>query len=1101
MTRPKQDPNNPSKSPLDPRLTDHRSSRLRVLPTIVAAALIGTAASSAVEVTFQYYRFTPTKNRGGDAYTATQISEFEFFLRGTKVNHTALTTAGNVTGGVTHAPAGVEGVSKLVDGDKNTKWFDNNKVPVTFNFTTPTTIDAYRFATANDFLDRTPNRWTLSGSNDGVNFVALDDRTGADNAVPNSYFTFRPLLVTTPPAAAGLPVFSSYATTASVVDNTVAGQDVYQAFPAIVKNAGPSTSLSWAIAGTPTPTAASITPGYPTVPFTGTQVLSPITPDVFTPYMLTATTAAGNGALTIPVRAVPGGSATARYVRFTATSLRSGANLVQVAEFEFFNGATKLTGITASNPGGNTNNNANETADKIVDGNFRTKWLNHNNAPLVFDLGSAQTFDGYQLTTGNDAADRDPVRWVLETSSDGVSWSLLDNVYNYTPPSIRRAKSGTIPVSGIATYNWTGSAASTWDAASTSWVAAGTTTPAVALPSATAAVFPEAATNRDVTISGAVAPNSVSVLNTSGVYTFSGDPITGPGDFFKRGAGEVQLNSPNTFTGAIYLEGGKTVAGDPGALGTRDFTTRLQINDGAELHVMTDVTTDRRLRIGTGGGIVNVEGGSSFTKVGPVDFLGTLTKNGDGLLRFNGYQGSSSIAANDLVINEGAVEFTGATGAFNSRPFGGVAGDNLTITVNEFGILRLSVDSALGGDYANFQTSLEQLRIIGGTTEFNAGLNWIHIGLVGTEGRIVMQGGTITGGGQIEPAGNSTLTPTTFTILPSENSSIIGGTGSLTLNPENSTLVLDVANGAADEDLIITRPINGPRPLIKQGAGSLVLNGANGMSGPFTVSAGSLTLGNFSGSGTGTAATTLAAGTTLAGAGSTAGSITSAGIVAPGDVFNPTGTLTVGNTTLTGTLKIDLQGTEADKLAVNGTLNITGATMEITGTATESLYTLVPHTGARTGTFTVTPPSGYTVVYGANAVSLVSNTASAYDTWAAGLLDPAPDADPDADGITNLIEFVLDSNGGVSSPEDLPTATTNAQGDLVFTFVMKSAAAYLNPTVQYSTDLVSEWEDFAGAVVTPNTPSAGLSTVTATLPASLAAPGTKLFARLKAELP
>lgn len=1072
-----------------------------MLPMIVAAALVGTAASSAVEVTFQYYRFTPTKNRGGDAQNATQMSEFEFFFRGSKVDQSALATPGNVSGGVTHAPAAVEGVSKLVDGDRQTKWYDNNKLPVTFNFGSPTAIDAYRFATANDSLERTPVRWTLSGSNDGVNFVTIDDRTGADNATPTAFFTFRPLLVTTPPAAAGLPVFSSFANTASVVDNSVAGQDVYQSFPAIVKNAGPASSLSWVIAGTPTPTSASLNPGFPSVPFSGTQELTPITPDTFTPYTLTATTAGGSGALTLPVRAVPGGTATARYVRFTATALRGGGNLVQAAEFEFFNGATKLTGITVSNPGGNTNNNANEVAAKIIDGDFRTKWLNHNNAPLIFDLGTAQSFDGYQLTTGNDAADRDPVRWVLETSDDGVTWSLLDNVYGYTPPSTRRAKSGTIPLSGIPTFNWTGSTDSTWDAAATNWVAADTGSPAVALPSTTAAVFPEAASNRDVIISGAVSPNSVSVLNSTGTYTFSGDPITGPGDLFKRGAGELQLASANTFTGAIYLEGGKTVASDPGSLGTRDFATRLQINDGAELNVMTDITTDRRLRIGTGGGIISVEGGATFTKVGSVDFLGTLTKNGDGILRFNGYQGSSSIAADDLVINGGVVELTGATGAFNSRPFGGQAGDNMKITVNEFGILRLSVDSALGGDYANFQTSLEQLRLIGGTVECNSGLNWIHIGLVGAEGRIVMQGATITGGGQIEPAGNSTLTPTTFTTLASENPSVIGGSGALTLNPENSTLALDVADGPADEDLIITRSITGPRPLLKQGAGNLVVTGSNTLSGTFTVSAGSLTLGNSAGSSTGTATTNLAAGTTLAGAGTTTGSMTAAGIVAPGDAFNPMGTLTLGNTTLTGTLQIGIEGTEADKLAVNGTLDVTGATLAITGTLTEPLYSIVTHTGAMTGTFTVTPPTGYTVVYGSNAVSLVSDTAPAYEAWAAGLIDPAPEADPDGDGITNLIEFVLDSNGAVSSPEDLPTATTNAQGDLVFTFVMKSSAAYLNPTVQYSTDLVSEWQDFAGAVVTPDTPSAGLSTVTATLPASLAAPGTTLFARLKAEQP
>src|SRR5688572_26371926 len=121
--------------------------RLRLLPAFLTLAITGTAASSAVELSYQYYRFTPTKVRGGDAATATQMSEFEFFLRGAKVDHTALTVPGAVTGGVTFPPDGNEGVSKLADGDRLTKWFDANKVPVTFNFGAPVKIDSYRFAT------------------------------------------------------------------------------------------------------------------------------------------------------------------------------------------------------------------------------------------------------------------------------------------------------------------------------------------------------------------------------------------------------------------------------------------------------------------------------------------------------------------------------------------------------------------------------------------------------------------------------------------------------------------------------------------------------------------------------------------------------------------------------------------------------------------------------------------------------------------------------------------------------------------------------------------------------------------------------------------
>jgi len=1056
---------------LDPRMADRRPSRLRLLPTLLTFAIAGTAASSAVEVAYQYYKFTPTVNATA-AQNQTQMSEFEFFFRGAKVDATPLNIPGNVTGGTTYPAGGAEGVSKLVDGNVATKWFDNAKAEVTFNFGTPTKIDSYRFATANDSLDRTPIRWVLRGSNNNTSFVIIDDRSGGDNAAPNQLFTFRPLLVATPPASSGFPVFGSFGSPVTAVDTTVANQTVYQALPSIVKNSGPASSLTWSVTNS---TGLALLPTFPTVAAVDTKVLEPIAPDAVTDYTLTATNATTTAALNHKVRAVPGGTASTRYVRFTASLLRGGANLVQVGEFQFFNGATQLTGITVTNPGGNTNNNAAEAATSIIDGNFRTKWLNHNNGSLVFDLGSVQTFDGYQMTTGGDAADRDPVRWILESSTDGVNWSLIDNVYDYMPPTTRYAKSGTIPVSGIPTLEWTGSTDGNWDTATTNFTPPGSATP-TAYADGLATVFGEASAVRDVVLTAPLAPNSVSILNTTGTYTFSGAPIAGRGDLFKRGAGEAILNSPNTFIGAVYVGGGTLTVGNAGALGARDALPRLQIYDGGTLNVATNATTARRLRIEPTGGSISVAEGVTFFKSGVTDFLGTLTKTGLGTLQFANYRGSTSIAASDLVVNEGVVEFAG-TGNFNSRPFTGAAGEGLIATVNTGGILRLSVDSAFGGDYLNFQTSLDQLRVIGGTVDFNHnGFNYIHVGtLPSGEGRIVMQGGVITGNAQIEPAGTSpALTPVTFTILPSADSSVISG-GPLALNPENSTLILEVADGAALDDLVINRVISGPRPLVKNGAGSLLLGSQNSFSGPFTVNAGTLTLNS---STTGTATTTLAAGTVLQGLGTLGGA-----------------------TTINGTVKLNLEFLE--KMTFGSTLTL-GATssLELTGTLTDPVYQIMPHAGALTGTFgTVTGvPTGYTLVYGTNAITLVSDTAPAYEQFAAGLFDPSFDGDDDKDGIENILEFILNSNPSVSSPGVLPTVSVAPSGDFVFTFVQKASSTYLNPVIEYTATLGDDWQTFEGAVTVTDSPSAGLNTVTATLPAALGSGG-KLFARLKVTNP
>jgi len=350
---------------------------------------------------------------------------------------------------------------------------------------------------------------------------------------------------------------------------------------------------------------------------------------------------------------------------------------------------------------------------------------------------------------------------------------------------------------------------------------------------------------------------------------------------------------------------------------------------------------------------------------------------------------------------------------------------------------------------------------------------------------------------------------TTISVLPSEFPSSITGTGELALNP--GPLLLITEPGSV---VNVNRLITGGYGFTKEGTGELVLASANTYRGTdipdwltapigTNITAGTLTLANTSGSATGTSPVTIAAGATLRGSGSASGDVTVDGTITPGDEeFTPYATLALGNTTLNGVVKLELDGNEADKIEVTGTLNIgASATLQITGTPTAPSYTLVSYTGALTGTFAgFTPPTGYSLVYGTSAISLVSNTADPYTTWASGLTDPSPSADPDGDGIQNILEFVLNSNGAASSFEDLPVATRNAEGDFIFTFVQNADSTYLNPVIEYTTTLDGEWITFTGAAVQTNTPSAGLNTVTATLPASLAPDG-KIFARLRVEVP
>lgn len=1072
--------------------------RVRLLPAILTLLATGSAVSQAVEVTFQHYRFTPTVTQSDagvtPATTQTQLSEFIFYRRGEMIDRSLIT----VTGGGS-APEGVEGASKLNDGNLQTKWFSGAFSPVVFSFAAPTTVDAYNFATANDSLDRTPRRWLLEGSNDNANWVLIDNRNGGDNARPNALFTYRGIVFIG--GGSPLPVIAgSFGTPVTQINAT---GPILESLPSIVKN-GSASALKWSVTGTTSD--PTLTPGG-TVTAANTNY--PITPaaDGDTYYTFEGTNASGRTSRSHKFRAVPGTSATTRYIRFTGIALRGNGILTQIGEMEFFNAGVKIPVQTVTNPGGDNGNNAAEAVGSINDGNYGSKWLNHNNRPVIFDFGSAQTFDAYQFTTGNDASDRDPVRWMLEVSDDGTTWKTLEAANNYPAPDERRALTGKLPLSGTSAL-WSGTTSGEWNTTSTDWTLAGTSSPAIAFRNNEPAFFDEASSIRDVNITTPVAPSIVDVTNATGTYSFSGSPITGLGSIVKRGAGELVLQTPNSFNGAVHIFGGKLTVNDAQALGAQDAMTRIELGGGATLATPVTQRNQRRLVVREDGGTVEVQDGATLTKSGATDFMGTLHKTGSGTLRLENYAGSRAAAATDLVVDEGTVDF--ATNYYANNPTPYAPASTLKIVVNENGRLLFSTSSPLGGFHTWTTLSTEQIHVNGGLFEIGSNLTYLPLGKTANgQGRLALQGGALTGGGVFEPVVGTATELTTISILPSEFPSSITGTGEVALNP--GPLLLITEPGSV---VNVNRRIVGGYGFTKEGAGELVIASANTYTGvniptwltaPIgtEITAGTLTLANLTGSATGTSAVNIAAGATLRGAGTASGNVTVNGTITPGDEeFTPYATLALGNTALNGPVKLDLDGTEADKIAVTGTITIGAtATLEITGTPTAPSYTLISHTGARTGTFAgFTAPAGYSLVYGTNAVSLVSNTADAYTTWAAGLTDSSPSGDPDGDGIQNILEFVLNSNGAVQSFGDLPVATRNGAGDFVFTFVQDADSTYLNPVIEYTTTLDGEWVTFSGATVQTGTPSAGLNTVTATLPASLAPDG-KIFARLRVEVP
>lgn len=145
-------------------------------------------------------------------------------------------------------------------------------------------------------------------------------------------------------------------------------------------------------------------------------------------------------------------------------------------------------------------------------------------------------------------------------------------------------------------------------------------------------------------------------------------------------------------------------------------------------------------------------------------------------------------------------------------------------------------------------------------------------------------------------------------------------------------------------------------------------------------------------------------------------------------------------------------------------------------------------------------------VTGTGAVVVLNGGGTGFQIWAGshGLTGADADfaADPDGDGISNGIEFVIGGEPNPAAPDTdsnagLPLAT-RAGGDFVFTFTRTHSSAYLNPFVEFSSDLQSPWitatdPENAGISITPDT---AVDVISVAIPYGM---NPRLFARLRVE--
>ncbi|MBK1884304.1 discoidin domain-containing protein [Luteolibacter pohnpeiensis] len=393
--------------------------RKAYLPFFISS-LASISALSAAEKTYRYYQFAPTLLRQNT--TVTQLSEFQFSHGGTVLDLTGVVMS-NPNG--TNAIDANEGANKIIDGSTSTKWLDSYASPVLiFDFGSPTTIDQYNFATANDATARDPISWLFSGSDDGETWEVLDMQTL--HATPTARLTYD-----TGFSLTGLPVITNFSANKTIVINGTS--DV---------------SLSWSVSGA---TSVSIDQGIGSVDATGSSSLT-LSNSSDTVYTITATNETGTTTSKVTVRTVAGGSLDYRYYRFVPEKIRSSALIsqIQLSEFQLYTSSEYLFPDTAESlTGGSTPTT--QTALNLTDNDVSTKWLDQNLIGFLVDMGeNPPVANGYSLGTANDNAPRDPVRWYIEGSYNKTDWVLVDNVtlFDFNTPLERKAYSEDIPFPG-----------------------------------------------------------------------------------------------------------------------------------------------------------------------------------------------------------------------------------------------------------------------------------------------------------------------------------------------------------------------------------------------------------------------------------------------------------------------------------------------------------------------------------------------------------------------------------------------------------------------------------------------------------------------------
>ena len=511
---------------------------------------------------------------------------------------------------------------------------------------------------------------------------------------------------------------------------------------------------------------------------------------------------------------------------------------------------------------------------------------------------------------------------------------------------------------------------------------------------------PAFVSNRNITLNAGggqfSAPTAGSASAPNGGWATYNGPISGSGSLSVIG-GTVALNGVNSYTGTTTVgNGGQLVINNDAALGNTQLAGSpgvpniINLGDANDaksgtLSIASGVTSfesGRNINLNQGGGILNgvTTPGGVATYDGILSGGGALSIN-NGTVRLtnnaNTYtggtyiQGGATLQVTDdtvlggsqttnVVLGDngtdgngtnakgGTLQYVNGAAVTSSRTFVIEDGGG-TILTNSAGTVSLSGTIVNNGNTSGTNIDRGGLTVGGTGTLALSGTN-TFLGDV-----TVQKGATLAiNADNALGAYTSVTNAVTGTVTNTANTD---SSGALTLNAlhlqggqlqftANSTILHNITTDATGSGIdtngfnaVISSNISGSGDLTKTGAGVLTLNGTNSYSGPTTVNAGTLIVGDATHAGATLASGTVtingngandATNTVLGGSGTISGAVVNqGGIVAPSNVLAVGSYDQTSNAILAPEITPTTTATSGSELKVAGNANVGGGTLSV----------------------------------------------------------------------------------------------------------------------------------------------------------------------------